>query len=447
MSAASLRRRRAVSRTACAVLMAWLVNPPAQAAAYPPELPPLGMLQAAIDASPEVRAARALREGGAAEQRQLNAGTQEWTVTADYGRRRARDAGSTERTQEWAVALERPLRLPGKAGLDHRLGELRLDAAELGLADARHEAAGMMLAAWYDWLREQTAAGLLRAQSVDAAAEAAALGRRAELGDVARIDVMQADAVAAQAMAAARLGEGRAAAAAAGLRQRYPELALPVRPALSEPQTPDAELAGLVDTALERDHGLLLARSAADRAHTESLRVAADRLPDPTLGVRYGRERDGAEHVIGAFVSIPLGGEYRNAAADAARAGAAAAAEQLRMAERRLAADLRARYEMVLASHAHWRLAEESASRLATVADRLATAQRLGEIPLADVLLARRQARDAALQAGAARIDALAEQAQLRLAAHRLWPGGEDHGVVPDTTSPPSGLRSAAHRD
>lgn len=444
---AAVRCRQLAAITVLVPLAALLLAAPARAGGYPAELPPLAMLEAAIDGAPEVRAAQALRESGEAEQRQLSAGPHEWTVNADYGRRRTRNAGATERTGEWTLALERPLRLPGKAGLDRRLGELRLDAAELGLADARHETARAVLAAWYDWLREQTAAGMLRAQAEDAAQEAAAVGRRARLGDAARIDAMQAEAAAAQATAVARLGEGRAAAAAAGLRQRYPELSLPARPDLPEPPAPDAELAGLVDIALAHDHGLLLARSAAERAHTESLRAAAERRPDPTFGVRYGRERDSAEHIVGAFVSIPLGGEYRNAAADAARASAAAAAQQAHAAERRLAAELGARYEMVLASHAHWRLAEDSAARLAAAAERLAVAQRLGEVALAEVLLARRQAREAALQAGAARIDALAEQAHLRLAAHRLWPGDDDHDASAHAAGARGELSTAARTD
>lgn len=413
---------------AAVLALALLLALPAQAQDYPAELPPLPTLLAAIDAAPEVRAAQALREGGEAERRRLVAGTHEWTVNADYGRRRTREAGITDRTSEWEVAIERPIRLPGKAGLDQRLGDLKVDAAELGLADARHETARAVLAAWYDWLREQTAAGVLRAQADAAAREAAAVTRRSQLGDASRLDAIQAEAAAAQAGAAARIAEGRAAAAAASLRQRYPELALPARPTLPEPPTPGAELESLVDIALEHDHGLLLARSAAERARAESLRAAAERRPDPTFGVRYGRERDSAEHVVGAYVAIPLGGEYRSATADAARAGATAAAEQANAAERRLAAELRARYEMVSATHAHWRLAEDSAARLAAAAERLAVAQGLGDVTLADVLLARRQALEAALQASAARIDALAEQANLRLAAHRLWAGGGDHG-------------------
>lgn len=430
MKTAGVLQYSVMLRAALVPLAVLLAALPARAQDYPPELPPLALLQAAIDGAPEVRAAQALREGGEAERRQLVAGPHEWTVNADYGRRRARDAGATERTAEWEVAIQRPLRLPGKADLDRRLGDLRDAAAELSLADARHETARAVLAAWYDWLREQTAAGVLQAQAGGAAREAAAVSRRSELGDASRLDAMQAAAAAAQASAAARLAEGRAAAAAASLRQRYPELVLPDRPLLADPPTPGAELEGLVATALAHDHGLLLARSAADRAHVDSLRAAAERRPDPTFGVRYGRERDSAEHVVGAYVSIPLGGEYRSAAADVARAGAAASAEQARAAERRLAAELRARHEMVIASHAHWRLAEDSATRLAEAADRLALAQRLGEAPLAEVLFARRQALDAALQASAARIDALAEQANLRLAAHRLWEGDGDgdHG-------------------
>ena len=50
-------------------------------------------------------------------------------------------------------AIERPLRLPGKARLDGELGRQGVEQARLSLGDAMHETARGLLRSWFAWLK------------------------------------------------------------------------------------------------------------------------------------------------------------------------------------------------------------------------------------------------------------------------------------------------------
>lgn len=388
---------------------------------YPVELPPAQLVRLAIDEAPEVRAAIALREAGLAERRQLVAGPHEWSARADYQRRRTSDTPGPDRFGEWELTLERAVRRPGKAELDRRLGEQRVAQAGIALADARHEAARRLLALWYQVLRERAGAAALESQAVLAAREADAMARRRGLGDASRLDEMQAQSAAAQTEAASRHARERAGRAEAVLRKQFPSLALPAGHALPAPSVPTGELPALGAAALSRDHGLLLARASASSARLESERAIAERRPDPTLGVRYGAERSGAERIVGVFVSIPFGGEARRAAADASAARADALERMAEARERQVSGEVGSLEVAVRSGLSRWQAAQEGADLQAGVAERVALANQLGEAGFAEVLLARRQALDAALLASAAHVDALESRARLLLDAHRLW--------------------------
>ncbi|HRO61133.1 MAG TPA: hypothetical protein PK177_18535, partial [Burkholderiaceae bacterium] len=68
-----------------------------------------------------------------------------------------------------------------------------------------------------------------------------------------------------------------------------------------------------------------------------------------------------------------------------------------------------------------WRSADESARLQDEAAKRVATGSALGESAVADVLLARRNALEAALAAVGAQVDALENRARLLLGARQLW--------------------------
>lgn len=388
---------------------------------YPSELPSVEQVRRAIDDSPDVRAAIALREAALAERRQLAAGPEEWIGRADYQRRRVNSIGPSQDYREWELALERPLRSPAKARLDRRLGDERAAEGDVALADARHEASRQLLQFWFGWLRERAIVQTLRNQAALVGREAAAVARREQLGDASRLERLQGQGAQAQAEAAAQLAEERARRAETMLRNRFPGIRIPEQPSLPDPTVPGADLAALAQAAIEEDHGLRLARVTAERARLESLRASAARRPDPTAGLRYRSELGGADRIVGVYVSIPFPGEARRAASDAALSRADASAQRVGAMLLQLNAEVRSLEQAVSSGQGRWQAAERGAKLQAEAADRLAASRRLGEAGFTEVLLARRQALEAMLAADGARVDALENRARLLLDAHVLW--------------------------
>ena len=109
-------------KTLIALLLAGLGNA-ALAAEPQPNLPPDEVVARILRANPMVNAASSQITVEEANRRRLEAGQYEWNVRLGGQQRKttpnnARD----ERFNEWNAALERPLRLPGKAALDAELG-------------------------------------------------------------------------------------------------------------------------------------------------------------------------------------------------------------------------------------------------------------------------------------------------------------------------------------
>ena len=132
------------------VLLAALAGPAAAetpAAAFP-GLPPAEVVARVLREHPEVQAAAAQVSVEEAHRQRLQAGEHEWNVRLGGQQRRSRPAtGPEEQFNEWNAALERPLRLPGKATLDGRLGEAGVALAEAAHGDALHEASRRLLLA------------------------------------------------------------------------------------------------------------------------------------------------------------------------------------------------------------------------------------------------------------------------------------------------------------
>lgn len=390
--------------------------------AYPSELPPPERVRAAIADSPEVHAAAALLEAAGAERRQLGAGPHEWSTRVEYQRRRIHDSGASDRFNEWALSLERGIRLPGKTELDRTLGAGRVAEAEIALADAGHQASRRLLSLWYAMLRERQAAHLLALQARLAAREAAAVARRRELGDASRLDETQAAAEAGQVEAARRVALDRAERASTALAREFPAM-VEVEPpeALPEPPAPAEDLTALARQAIDEDHELNGALAAATSARIEAQRALADRRADPTVGVQLSSERSAEERIVGVFVSIPFGGEARRAAADASVARADAAARRAEARRRQIDAQAAMLLASASSGAARWQAARRSAELQSNAAERVAKARELGEADVAEVLRARRLALDTALRAADLQVDALESRARLLLDAHRIW--------------------------
>jgi outer membrane protein TolC len=400
---------------AAATLPAWAAEPT-------PTLPPAAVVARVLQANPSVLAAGSQMQVEEANRRRLEAGSHEWSVRlAGQQRRTYPPVGGDQRYSEWGTAIERPLRLPGKAAIDAELGARGVSLAEAAYGDALHEAGRGLLRTWFAWLRENAAAAQWTAQVAVLEKQAGAIGRRHQLGDAARVESIQADAALAQAESQLAQTLARQRTAREDLHRRYPGLPDSAPDVISEPQAIAGSEAEWTERIAGHSHELAVARHETRRAQLASDRARAERMPDPTFGVHLASERSGEEHIAGAFVSIPLPGEARRAASDAAAANAAAADRRADAASQRIGAEAAALYHAAAAGYASWQAAQKAAERLGRAADMLARAYQLGEGSLNDLLNARRQANDARISARLAQLDALELRYRLLLDAHQLW--------------------------
>lgn len=387
-----------------------------------PNLPPAEIVGRILSSHPDVQAAGSQVSVEEANRRRLEAGHYEWNVRLGSQQRRSKPgSGPDERYGEWSAALERPLRLPGKATLDAELGAAGVAQAETARGDALHETSRHLLQAWFLWLRENAAVRQWTAQVALLERQAKAVERRQQLGDAARLETIQASAALAQAEAQRAQAEVRQRTAAEDLRWRYPGLPLAEPAEIALPQPVDRSAGDWIDDILSHSHELALARGATQHAQLAASRSDRDRLPDPSVGIQFARERGGEENVVGAYISIPLPGEARRASSDAAQAQAAATGQREAAITRKITAEAAALYHAAQAGHATWQSARQASERLTQAADLTARAYQLGEGTLGDLLTARRLANEAELAARLSQLDALELRYRLLLDAHRLW--------------------------
>jgi len=388
-------------------------------AAQTSDLPPAELAVRALDAQPVVTAATARVDAARAQGDALRIGPHEITAQGTVSRRTV-DPGT--RYAEYDATVSRPFRLPGKAALDRKAGALGVDIAQNEMEDVRHQAALVLGTLWYDWLLaaelHRNAGALVETQQ----ALADATGKRLKARDAAQLDLEQTRA--ALALAQAQMGDAAAARdrARALLASRFPDLPLPVEPPrILDPLVPDEGLARLQDLIVERSHEIAAASGQAERQSVLARRAKADRLADPSLGVRLFSERGGEEKGAGLFVSLPLGGGHRRAVARQADAEASAARSDLTAVEREITGYAAADVAEYRAREAAWQASRDAVARAEQSAALAARGQQLGAIDLADRLYADRQANEARAQELAARAAAARLILKLRIDSHTLW--------------------------
>lgn len=412
----------------CAIVLSGFHGSHVLAAEQNPYLPPAELVAKVLRANPMVQASSSQILVEEANRSRLEAGNYEWNIRLGGQQRRSNPpAGSEERFGEWNAALERPLRLPGKAADDAQLGSAGVALAETSRGDALHETGRGLLKSWFLWLKESAAAAQWDAQVSLLAKQTKATQRRQQLGDAARLEAIQSDAALAQAEAQAAQARVRRENAATDLQRRFPGLP-PTQPVgATEPPAITGGLDEWVDEILAHSHELGVARGESRRAQIAAARSDRDRMPDPTFGLHMSTERGGEDHIVGAYISIPLPGGGRRAAADGAVAQAAAASHREAAARQKVAAEAAALYQSATAALATWQANRSAAERLTRAADMTARAYALGEGNLGDMLTARRLANEAQLAARVAQLDAFELRYRLLLDAHRLWVLDEEH--------------------
>lgn len=399
-------------------LLAALASGAAIAQEYPALLPPEEVVRRYLNQLPQVRAARTGIDLEQANAGRLQAGPYEWTVKGTLQRRS--ETGAT-RYREHALGVERPVRWFGKADKDRAIGEHGVRLAGYALADSWHEAGRAFLKNWFDTQRDAQAATRLQEQADLFGRQVDIVRKRFKAGDAPRIELMLAETEHERAQGAQRQAALRAERSLAELRARYPGIEFSVPQPLPAPLPPSGTAIEWTRRILADNHEIALARAEAELGKLTAERIALDRVPDPTLGVSVAQERDGQEKLVALTFSMPLSGTMRRSQQEAGLAQARIAEERAQQAA--VKAESEALNVAMNAASAYeiWRRQEQVAQQTDANTAVVSKAYSLGEAPLAELLLARRQAIEAASIAEDARFAALEAQARLLLDAHVIW--------------------------
>ncbi len=397
----------------------------AETPTLPTILPPSDKVMEILQQSPQVQMALAGIPLAQARQQRLQLGPHEWAAKMAINRRHDNQSG---RFTEAEVGLETGVRWPDKAAADQALGTVELTLGQLGHADAWHEAGRSLLTDWFDALRQARSATLLEAQHQLVVQQLGSTERRVQAGEAALLELQSAQAEEARIQALAVRARMQSNTSLLTLQRMYPGLPSPaaILPVQTSPLPPSSEMAEgsvaqWVEHILADNHELELAQAKAKQAKLQADRSALEQQGDPTLGVRSARERGGQERVWGIYLSISLGSAGRQADRRAAMAQAEIATHELDRTRQRLETDA-------------WRVASEveqtrttrtqlqhALTKIERSAALQARAYELGESPLADLLLARRNALEGLLAADSAVLDEMQAQARLLLDTHQLW--------------------------
>lgn len=384
-----------------------------------PGLPPAETVQRALDEHPSVIAAHARVEAAQARADALRKGSAEFTVQGSYTRR---DVSGGNQFDEYDAQLSRPFRLPGKARLDREIGHYGTEVAQNVAEDAKHETALLLAAHWFDWLSASTQATIDQAAVSNYESALAAVKRRLTLRDASQLDVDRAEAALADARRLLAQSNGLALLARTRLEAQFPALAVPVdAPEVPRPVMADARLSQLADMVVVNSHTIAAAKAESARMSAVAVRAQAERIADPTLGLRLFSEFGGRERGAGVIVSMPLGGGHRRAVASEATAGAAAARADEQLA--RIDVSETAEADMAEARFriTTWQRARESVEAQMAALQKLRRGHQLGEIDLSDLLLGEQMVHAAFRIEGEARTEAMRAIVKLRIDAHDLW--------------------------
>jgi outer membrane protein TolC len=328
----------------------------------------------------------------------------------------------SQRYTEWDVGLERALRLPNKARLDAQLGEQSMEQAHFVLGDALHESGRMLLTSWFNWLREFYQTQQWQAQADGLVTQLDAVNKRVRAGDAAKLDQLQAEAALAQAQAQLADAALRLAVAKNELNRRYPAIALPDQPILPQPELVTESLAFWQQRSMEHNHELAIAHNDTMRFGTMLARSEADKIPDPSVGVRFANERGGEDKIIGVSVSIPFTGNARRANAQMAAANQLVATEREAGVRTKIETETANTWLATQSAYRAWQASANASTAMRRHADLIARAYQLGESSLTDVLNARRLAQEAELSTINTRLAAAQARYRLLLDTHALWP-------------------------
>lgn len=385
-----------------------------------PDLPPLPVVEAALKSNVNVMTSETGIKVEQANQRRWEEGPHEFSVRLGSARRQV--VSAEQRLKEWDVALERPIRMPNKASIDYDIGEAGVSRAEYAAGDARHEAGRVLLRLWFNWQRERAQANQWQQQVEILGQQAKMTEKRMAAGDAPKLELNQASAAVAQATVALQQAKVRAGLAATELLRQFPDMVLPEQTESATPQAVEQDYAYWKQRVFDHNHELGMVQSDARLQLLHAQRSRADRIADPTIGLRYSNEMGGNERVTGVYVVVPFSFGVRGAIAEGAGYQSEIAAEREAAVKRRLESDVSNAYAQSVGNYESWRQAHEAATSVRQNAELMSRAYSLGESSLSDVLTARRLALESSLAETVAQLDANEARYRLLLDAHLLWP-------------------------
>jgi cobalt-zinc-cadmium efflux system outer membrane protein len=384
-----------------------------------PEPEPADMARA-IEMAPELEIARAQLasaqsmahiETTSARPWLARGGTQTRSVTGNLG-----VTGQTN-YQEWDVSLEHDVRLPGKRQLDRSVAGAQIARAAAIVEDTQRTVTVAVLEDWYHCVAATARAKRAADEQRTATILSQSVEKRRSAGEAAQLDAT---------LAAAELAAMDAEVAATNEALRSAQDLLVARglpPSCASATLKDAP--PLVSRAAidpSKDPAVRAASAAAELAAFQAERAQAERLPDPSVGIRYAQERGGLERIAGIFVSVPL--PSGRAAAEAAHAAALAriAESERRQTEWKTTTRINSLLARLRTARAQWQPLDAAARLRSDAAERILHAYNLGEVDLDVALQDQRTARAARALAD----DALIEFWHAESVAKAQYPATDD---------------------
>jgi outer membrane protein TolC len=169
------------------------------------------------------------------------------------------------------------------------------------------------------------------------------------------------------------------------------------------------------------NHELGVLQETAAQHDALARRAQAERQPDPTIGLRAFNERNSRERGLGVILTIPFGGERRDAEARSQFAAAEAARQQAEAMRRDVTREAQLAVTRAQLSLSLWQAARDARAAHAASLERQRRAYELGEIGLAERLQTERLDADAALAELRARADAHEASLRVQVDGHALW--------------------------
>jgi outer membrane protein TolC len=391
------------------------------------DLPPHEQIDSALDSHVNVLNARSQLQIEKINQRKRNNGEYEFTLRGGSYQDYFYNPSGKEGYRDWEVAIERPFRLPNKMFIDSEIGVEGVARGENRLGDARHEASRALLQLWFDWQRERAQLAQWQQQVAILTQQASLTEKRIKAGDAPRMELNQVNAAMALAEIASQQASLRVELAANELSRQFPAVKLPTDTATTEPQAINGDLTYWRQVILKDNHELGLIEAETRIQSKLFERASADRLPDPTIGLRHASQLNNTQRISGVYFSIPLPSGQRSASTDSAALEAQIALDRELAVRARLDADIFTAYTRAVNNYQIWQQARDAGIALRQNAELVARAYSLGESSLGETLIARRQALEASLAESIARLDANQARYRLLLDAHQLWVDTDHH--------------------